>query len=251
LYIKHLKMSFSINSVRNTVLFLLKKNNYGSLEPSAFNSYCEISQLSIFESLFYSNNLDSIKKTNRLTNSQYADLKKIREEQIDLYSMYSTPSNFIYDPINEIWKFTENNLYKAIELSLVNIITKKKVNIDSNLKSKLNYAINSNINTPTVNFPEYCRVGEDFKVYPINPNGYYVELFYLRKPKTPKWTYTLVQGNPLFNASASDLQDIDLHISLFERFVVRVCAYAGLSLKDGEVTQATASEESLIMQKQS
>lgn len=244
-------MAFSINRVRNVTSYLLKKNNYGQIEPSQFDSLCDLAQNSIFESLFYSDNFDTIKKGNRLTNDQYADLKKIREEQIDVYSIYSTPSNFTYDSGSGLWKYIGTDLYRAIDLSLVHTSTKKKVSIEMNLKTKLNYAVNSNINPPTINFPEYCRVGEGFHVFPDAPTGYHVELLYLRKPKTPKWTYEIVGGNAVFNASATDKQDIDLHESLYERFVVKVLSYMGLSLKDTDVTQATENESALINQTQS
>lgn len=245
-------MSFSIDKVRNVTMFLLKKNNYGSIEPTQFNSFCELAVSSIFEGLFYSDNLDTLKKANHLTNAQYADLKKIREEQIDVYSVYSNQTNFIYDIPSGLWKYISNDLYRAIDLSLVNIATKKKTQIELSLKTNLNYAVNSNVNPPNVYFPEYCRVGDDFKVYPEDSPGYYVELLYLRKPKTPKWTYILDNdGNPLFNGGASDRQDIDLHISLYEKFVVTVCRYCGLSLRDEHVMQASANEEVNINQKQS
>jgi hypothetical protein len=241
----------SINKTYEVVMFLLQKNNYGAIEPSKFNAFAELAVYSIFESLFYSDNLDTLKKGNHLTNSQYADLKKIREEQIDVYSIYSTPSNFTFDVPSGLWKFTGNDLYRATDLSLVNNTTKKKVSIEMGLKTQLNYAVNSNINPPNIYFPECYRVGDDFKVYPEVITGHYVELLYIRKPKTPKWTYNIVAGNPMYNAGASDKQDIDLHQSLYERVVVKICSYAGLSLREPEVMQATANEQGLINQTQS
>lgn len=244
-------MAISINKVREVVMFLLQKNNYGSIPPSQFNAFAELAVYSIFESLFYSDYLDSVKKGNHLTNSQYADLKKIREEQIDVYSIYSTPSNFSFDIPSGLWKFTGTDLYRAVDLSLVNETTNKKTQIDLGLKTQINYAVNSNVNPPNVYFPEYCRVADDFKVYPEDIDGYFVELLYIRKPKAPKWSYLLINNNPIYNPSASDKQDIDLHISLFERVVVKICAYAGLSLRESEVMQATANEQGLINQTQS
>lgn len=232
-------------------MFLLSKNNYGSIEPSKFNAFAELAVYSIFESLFYSDNLDTLKKGNHLTNSQYADLKKIREEQIDVYSIYSTPSNFVFDVPSGLWKFTGTDLYRATDLSLVNNTSKKKTTIEVGLKTQINYAVNSNINPPNIYFPEYVRIGDDFKVYPEVITGHYVELLYIRKPKTPKWTYVTIAENPMYNAGASDKQDIDLHISLFERVVVKICSYAGLSLRESDVMQATANEQGLIIQTQS
>lgn len=239
----------SINKVYETTMFLLAKNNYGAISPTKFNAFAELAVSSIFEGLFYMDNLDTIKKGNHLTNSQYADLKKIREEQIDIYSIYSTLSNFVLDVPSGLWKFTGNDLYRAIDLSLVNSITKKKISIEIGLKTQINYAVNSNTNAPNLYFPECFRVGEDFKVFPEVITGHYVELLYIRKPKVPKWDYTLVSGNPMYNAGASE--NIDLHQSLYENMVVKIMQYCGISLRESEIVQASEGEEVKIIQKQS
>lgn len=243
-------MSISVNKVYETTMFLLSKNNYGAISPSKFNAFAELAVSSIFESLFYSDNLDTVKRANNLTNSQYADLKKIREEQIDVYSIYSTPSNFVFDVPSGLWKFTGLDLYRAVDLSLVNIVTKKKISIEMGLKTQINYAVNSNINAPNLYFPEYYRLGDDFKVYPEVITGNFVELLYIRKPKTPKWTYNIVAGNPLYNAGATDKQDVDLHPSLYERVVIKICGYCGVSLRENEVVQVTTNEQNMITQSQ-
>ena len=45
-----------INSVRNTVLSILNKNNYGYISPSDFNLFAKQAQLDIFEDYFYQYN---------------------------------------------------------------------------------------------------------------------------------------------------------------------------------------------------
>jgi hypothetical protein len=65
----------------------------------------------------------------------------------------------------------------------------------------------------------------------------------LRTPKNPKWSYTLVQGNPIWNPSASDKQDFELHPSLFNTLIVKILVYCGLSLREQEVEQIANSEE--------
>ena len=42
-----------INSVRNTVLSVLNKNNYGVITPADFNLYAQQAQLEIFQDYFY------------------------------------------------------------------------------------------------------------------------------------------------------------------------------------------------------
>ena len=41
-----------INSIRNTVLFLLNKDNRGYISPLEYNHYCKMAQLEIFEGYF-------------------------------------------------------------------------------------------------------------------------------------------------------------------------------------------------------
>ena len=41
-----------INSVRNTVLAILNKNNYGYISPSDFNLFAKQAQMDIFEDYF-------------------------------------------------------------------------------------------------------------------------------------------------------------------------------------------------------
>ena len=41
-----------INEVRNTVLSVLNKNNYGYISPSDFNLFAENAQMEIFEDYF-------------------------------------------------------------------------------------------------------------------------------------------------------------------------------------------------------
>ena len=241
----------SINRCRSLLLYLLSKNNYGTIDPEKFNSFCDLGQMSVFEELFYRNNTDTVKKDNHLTNSQYADLKKIREEQIDYYSKYSTPTNFTYNLTDDLWQYVNDDLYRAVNISLVNTATNKKVTIQEKLKGiELNNSINSKTIPPTTTFPICVRLEDDFRVYPKAPIGYNVELLYIRKPKIPKWTYTVQNGNAIFNGGASDRQDIDLHDSLFEKFMIKICGYAGLSLREEQVSQAVAQESLELMQKQ-
>lgn len=241
----------SINRCRSLLLYLLSKNNYGTIDPEKFNSFCDLAQMSVYEELFYKDNTDTIKKDNHLTNAQYSDLKKIRQEQINYYSKYSTRSNFIYDITDDLWRFINNDLYRAVEVSLVNSTNGKKVNIQEKLKGiELNNSINSKINAPTSTFPICVRLESDFRVYPKTSNGFFAELLYVRKPIIPKWTYTVQNGNAVFNGGADDRQDIDLHDSLFEKFMIKLAGYAGLSLREQQITQAVSQESMELIQKQ-
>lgn len=76
-----------INSVRNTVLSVVNKNNYGYISPSDFNLYAQQAQLEIFEEYFSGYNTLVNKENLRSSGTGYADLKKGVEEMIDIFSV--------------------------------------------------------------------------------------------------------------------------------------------------------------------
>jgi hypothetical protein len=63
-----------IDSVRNTVLSILNKNNYGYISPSDFNLYARQAQLELFEAYFSSINKTVNAENARLAGTDYADL---------------------------------------------------------------------------------------------------------------------------------------------------------------------------------
>jgi len=106
-----------INSVRNTVLSILNKNNYGYISPADFNLFAKQAQLDIFEDYFYQYNYQINKENKRMSGSGYADITKGYEEVINIFSeqkflflnsniRFFTPSlattNYIYYLLNKV-----------------------------------------------------------------------------------------------------------------------------------------------------
>ena len=239
----------SVNTVRNTIMFLLNKANKGYLGVDEFNSFGQLAQLAIFEDLFDQYNRFINKENKRLTGSNYADLPQNLREQIDVFAEYTTQVNFTYNLSSNLWSYTGSDLYRAENLALINSASGKKIDIQEVNKQKLNKLNNSNLTAPSLLFPICERIGSSFRIYPNVPSGSYAELFYLRTPKNPKWTYMLVQGNPQYNGSAPDKQDFELHPSLFNTLIVKILGYAGLSIREQEVESIANSEEMKSYQK--
>jgi hypothetical protein len=241
----------AINRVRNTVLHLLDKNNRGFISPEKFDSFCYLAQMDIFENLFFQYNKWLSNKSKHLTGTEYADIPKNIKEQIDVFSAYSTTSNFTYNSVTELWSYIGSDLYRNEGLSLKNVAGKKTYVEEVSKGTELNNLINSKINMPTTTYPICVKIGNGFKVYPTVPTGYSLELLYIRTPKSPKWTYVTVSGNPIYNAGASDKQDLEIDESLFVPFITKVMAYCGLSIRENDVVAAAANAEVTIDQKQS
>jgi hypothetical protein len=240
----------SINQTRNVVMRLLNKTNNGYISPDEFNDFANLAQMDIFENLFYQYANWLNKENKRMSNSEYANIPKNIREQIDVFATYTTPLNFTYNLGTNLWSYTGTDLYRAENLSLVNA-QGKKTDIEELRKSEVNRVQNSNYISPSFTYPAYERVGDSFRIFPTLTTGYSAELFFIRRPKTPKWTYVNVQGNPVFNAGATDLQNIELHPSNFVSLITKIMGYCGVSIREEQIVQASKEEEILLAQKQS
>jgi hypothetical protein len=56
----------------------------------------------------------------------------------------------------------------------------------------------------------------------------------------------MVNGSPLFNQSANDYQDFELTTSDFPKLVIKICEYAGTSIREQEVV-ANAKQQEVYM----
>tara|TARA_R110000787_G_scaffold3543_5_gene13850 strand:+ start:3932 stop:4870 length:939 start_codon:yes stop_codon:yes gene_type:complete len=75
-----------IDDVRNTVLAIANKNNYGYVGPQDFNLYCQQAQMDMFEDYFYQYNNWINQQNKRISGTGYADIVKGLEEVIDSFS---------------------------------------------------------------------------------------------------------------------------------------------------------------------
>jgi len=76
-----------INSVRNTVLAIANKNNYGYISPQDFNLYAQQAQMDLFEDYFYQYNAWTNKENQRISGTGYADIVKGLVEVMDSFSV--------------------------------------------------------------------------------------------------------------------------------------------------------------------
>ena len=79
-------MAASINEVRNTVLAIANKNNYGYISPQDFNLYAKQAQMDMFEDYFYQYNNWINKENTRQSGTGYANIDKGLVEVIDSFS---------------------------------------------------------------------------------------------------------------------------------------------------------------------
>lgn len=222
-----------INNVRNTVLFMLNKENRGYITPSEFNQFADLAQMSIFEDDFHAYAKAIVKQNARLYNNGNSDIPKHLRERIDLLTK---ESNLTYDATTLTWTNDDPSFYRLINLDYSGI------DIEEVSKLELNKILKNNLIKPTEDYPVYVKVGDKFKIYP-DLSTYDVGSLYIKRPAIPKWTYIEVQNNPLFNPSAVDYQDFEVHPSCEMELVVKILAYCGMSIREADVVQASQNME--------
>jgi hypothetical protein len=250
IFVKNKQM---INSVRNTVLSVLNKNNYGYISPSDFNLYAKQAQMEVFEEYFSAYNKTINMENARLSGSSYADAKKTIEECIEVFSQtssltqvtaatnkYYLPSisttGFDYYMINKVLCFDASGMSRVYKGEA------EKVN-----HSKITLLLNSMLTAPTETYPAYTQEGSIMTVYPatINLPGE-VDAQYFRYPKDPKWTYiTLLNGTPAFDQSQPDYQDFEVPIEDEYKLVLKILQYCGVSIRENEVVQFGMAQEQM------
>jgi len=236
-----------INSVRNTVLAIINKNNYGYISPNDFNLFAKQAQLDLFDEYFYNYNQQINEENARLSGTGYANIKLGYEEVIDTFSVtafltqktlgtsnYFLPSESTtgsdYYLLNKVLCYSGGNLLGQAEK-----VTHNKITL-------LNTSL---LTTPNTSFPAYTQEGNSITIFPETINsGSDVQAQYIRYPKDPKWTYiTLYNGEPMFDQTAADYQDFELPIDDTNDLVAKILQYAGVSIREADVVQYGLTDE--------
>jgi len=108
-------------------------------------------------------------------------------------------------------------------------------------KNNREFKVISNLDdtAPTTSFPIYLKIGDTIKVAPTTIIDS-VSISYLRKHAIANWTYTVISNTEVYNPSAGDFQDIDLHSSEEYNIIIKTLGYFGINLKEGDVVNVVS-----------
>lgn len=242
-----------INTVRNTVMAVLNKDNNGYVTPEEFNLFAKQAQLEIFEEYFYNYKNALNLQNKRLSNSGYADIPKQLQEVIDLFTRKETGLTYVGGSTS----FTLPTDWYTLNTVFYNTTTEvERVN-----QNKITQLVSSHLTAPNTTYPAYYLTGasestptptspgNSIIVYPdtITTN---IDVLYVRYPSDPKWTYTTVSGSPVFNQSAADYQDFELPLADQVELTLKILQYAGINIRELNVAELAAREEALNNQQE-
>ena len=147
-----------INSVRNTVLSILNKNNYGYISPSDFNLFAKQAQTELYEEYFSSYNKTINMENARLAGTEYADIENNIAEVLESFLRTDTlvqvapTTNQYYMPSLTTTGYNNYMISKLICFDAYGIRLAEAEKI-SNVR--INMLLDSNLTSPTNKYPAY------------------------------------------------------------------------------------------------
>lgn len=206
------------------------------MTPDEFNKIGSQVQLEIFESYF--NDIHQLLRQEQ-SDYDYSDRADYTDEKIAKFkkevSISSTSFTVPTTGTTELYRLG------AVEL--------KKTNGDLVEAQKINrneyYNINkSKLTSPSNDYPVYFFENNVIKIFPTDISITDAKAHYLVKPQNINWTYDVdaTTGGYIHDATDTNLQDFELHISEQSEVIKRILLYAGVLIKDPLVLQSMNSE---------
>ena len=216
-----------IDLIYQIVKTVLNKELRGNLSPDEFNKLAKQVQDSIFAGYFGDANLSMNKENKGLVNRDHANISQQIRQKINQFNSNATLAydggSLKFTLPSDIYFINDNGL-----LYLTNVIEEAQAADFGFLSSSLA--------APSTTFPVYEEFRGEVQVYPATIVAS-VTCRYLRKPLDPKWTYTVSLGTEMYDNSAVDHQDFELHTSELPVIVIEMLSLFGINLRETEVAQ--------------
>ncbi len=209
-----------IDTVYQKVLAFANKEQRGYITPQQFNLFADMAQKEIFEQYFY--DLNQIARVPGRS-EEYSDITHNVNEKVAIFEMETTSA--------------PNSL--ADDLYRLGTVRSNGSEVEEVQQNELLYMNQSKLTAPKQNRKVYVRTGD--KSIVITPTTGSVTYTYIRTPSKPSWGYVVVNERAMYDSS--NTVNFDLHQAEESELVYRILAFAGISMKKPDLTQAAVGME--------
>jgi hypothetical protein len=242
-----------INSVRNTVLSVINKNNYGYITPADFNLYAKQAQMELYEEYYSSYNKTINMENARMSGVDYADIEQPIAETLESFLVTSNLDNYSGNKwLAPSVDTTGSDSYMILRMDCLNSLGSRIGTAEKVSNARIMMLSDSNLTGPSLMYPVYTYEQNTdgtstIVLYPdtiSDTNNYDIRCTYFTYPKDPKWTYiTLTNGEPMFDQSQADYQDFQLPNEDEYKLVMKILQYSGISIREQEVAAYALGQE--------
>lgn len=243
-------MAINVDTVYQTVLLILNKEQRGYITPTEFNSLGTQVQLEIFEKYF-----EDLNQQIRVpqTDTDYADRVKNLDEKINIFK---TLGNAVYvsgtpsgtNTVVTYWSLPTLDSFgqQVTFYRLGTVIYNNEVELQRLDRHEFYHVKKSPLTKPSTTFPVYLFENNRLYVQPetIITQGD-IQVDYIRKPIPPRWGFTVGNlGQYTFNADEYNSSSMptgstnfELHESEQTNVTLQVLKYAGVIIRDPQIVQ--------------
>lgn len=242
-------MAINVNTVYQTVLLIINKEQRGYITPDEFNKTATQVQLDIFEQYF-----DSLNQQIRVpqTNFDYSNRQTNIDNKISQFKCFgncsysggdfnlpttdvNTGRNIIYSGEAGSNEFSFYTLGDPVYTGGTYDVDMQRVQ-----RNNIYKILKSDLASPSDEYPVYIYENNKIKVYPLSIVSN-VATSFLRKPLNVEWAYsTGPQGQYIQDVANS--QDFELESSEQVNVILRILQYSGIIIKDAQIIQAASAE---------
>lgn len=231
-------MAINVNTVYQTVLLILNKEQRGYMTPTEFNTIATQVQLEIFEKYF-----DDLNQQLRVpqADTDYADRQENIDEKIAIFKTFGEAA---YTTVGSLSYFTlpETDAYSSIVsfYRLGNVLYNDEKIVQRLDRHEFYYVNQSKLTRPTTKNPVYLYENEKLFVKPETINTG-IKVDYVRKPSNVLWAFDT--GNlGQYQYRELDSVDFEIHESEQSEVVLKILLYAGIVIRDPQIVQAAAAQ---------
>ena len=231
-------MAINVNTVYQTVLMILNKEQRGYMTPTEFNTVATQVQLEIFEKYF-----DDLNQQLRIpqADTDYADRQENIDEKLAIFktfgdATYTTVgglSYFVLPGLDAYGSFVD--FYR-----LGNVLYNDEKVVQRLDRHEFYYANQSKLTKPSTINPAYLYENQKLFVKPTSIIDR-IKVDYIRKPNNVVWAFD-VGGLGQYQNVVANSVDFELHESEQSEVILKVLLYAGIVIRDPQIVQAAAAQ---------
>ncbi len=233
-----------IDRIYKTLLFFSNNQLQGNVSPTEFNIALYNRVLERFEDAFYELNKFLNRENRRLVTEGFSNISSKATERISHYLQDAEQDVDATILANE--DITYNFVLAPEDCRYIdNMIPSNGVRPFHIAKNNTDFtAIQNHPNTKSsLRYPLALKISGGYRILPKTVEK--VVFTYLRTPKKPNWTYTVIPGtnNPLFNPSDNDFEDVDIHPGEETILTLLVLSSFGINLKEKDLVSYTEQNQ--------
>ena len=241
-------MAINVNTVYQTVLLILNKEQRGYMTPAEFNKIGTQVQLEIFEKYF-----EDLNQQLRVqqTDTDYADRVANLDEKISIFKTFGDAAYNNTTPTNTYFTLPTTDGYGAtVSFYRLGTVTyDNEVELQRLQRGEFTYIDKSPITKPSIDWPVYLYENQKLFVKPTTIISN-IQVDYVRKPNNVVWGFTTGNlGQYIYNKNTYDATtqpngsvQFELHESEQTEVILKILIYAGIVIRDPQIVQIAAQQ---------